>query len=367
MSSTTKLNATDSSSPKNMTIPQVPHYRTFYYIGGLYTPNSAGESLMHHQMYVEKLSPLERTKPYPLLFIHGKAMTGTNFLNTPDGRPGWAPYFLHRGYEVFIIDQPTRGRSGWVPTEGEMKMYSAEYMEAHFTAIKELGIWPQARLYTQWPGTTGRRGDEVFDQFFAGTVQFLGNDTVAQYLTRDAIVKLLEKEGPMVLVTHSQGGLYGWPVADSVPHLVKGILAVEPGGPQFENKVLGSGSARAWGLTDIPMTYEPPVSDPREIEKVRVKSTEVGRSDCLLQKEPARVWPRLRDIPVAVVTSEASYHAVYDHCIVGFLKQVGIRSVDSIRLEELGVRGNGHMMMLEKNNLEVAQVLDSWVEKIMAM
>jgi hypothetical protein len=27
-------------------------------------------------------------------------MTGTNFLNTPDGRPGWGDFFLSKGYEV---------------------------------------------------------------------------------------------------------------------------------------------------------------------------------------------------------------------------------------------------------------------------
>ena len=29
-------------------------------------------------------------------------MTGANFLNTPDGRPGWADYFLSQGYEVTV-------------------------------------------------------------------------------------------------------------------------------------------------------------------------------------------------------------------------------------------------------------------------
>ena len=27
-------------------------------------------------------------------------MTGTNFLNTPDERPGWADYFMSEGYVV---------------------------------------------------------------------------------------------------------------------------------------------------------------------------------------------------------------------------------------------------------------------------
>jgi len=30
-------------------------------------------------------------------------MTGTNFLNTPDGRPGWADYFMKKGYEVQMV------------------------------------------------------------------------------------------------------------------------------------------------------------------------------------------------------------------------------------------------------------------------
>jgi hypothetical protein len=33
-----------------------------------------------------------------------------------------------------------------------------------------------------------------------------------------------------------------------------------------------------------------------------------------------------------------------------------------VRLEEKGIRGNGHMVMLEKNNLEVAAFLAGWVE-----
>ena len=32
-----------------------------------------------------------------------------------------------------------------------------------------------------------------------------------------------------------------------------------------------------------------------------------------------------------------------------------------MRLEELGIHGNGHMVMLEKNNLEVAAALQQWI------
>jgi hypothetical protein len=53
-------------------------------------------------MYVEHLSPAKITQPLPIIFIEGHGMTGTNLLNTPDGRLGWADYFLSKGYEVTL-------------------------------------------------------------------------------------------------------------------------------------------------------------------------------------------------------------------------------------------------------------------------
>jgi len=34
-----------------------------------------------------------------------------------------------------------------------------------------------------------------------------------------------------------------------------------------------------------------------------------------------------------------------------------------IRLADRGVHGNGHMMMLEKNNLEIARVIAEWINQ----
>ena len=58
---------------------------------------------------------------------------------------------------------------------------------------------------------------------------------------------------------------------------------------------------------------------------------------------------------------EASYHAAYDHCTSAYLAQAGVKH-DFIRLEDLGIRGNGHMMMLEKNSDEIALVIAEWIE-----
>jgi hypothetical protein len=67
-------------------------------------------------------------------------------------------------------------------------------------------------------------------------------------------------------------------------------------------------------------------------------------------------------VPILVVTSEASYHRAYDHCTVKYLEQAGVH-VTWIKLADLGIHGNGHMMMLEKNNAEIAAVMSRWIEK----
>jgi pimeloyl-ACP methyl ester carboxylesterase len=65
------------------------------------------------QMYVEYQIPQERTHPLPVVMIHGGSQTGTNFTGTPDGREGWAQYFLRRGYAVYVVDQVARGRAAY--------------------------------------------------------------------------------------------------------------------------------------------------------------------------------------------------------------------------------------------------------------
>ena len=68
----------------------------------------------------------------------------------------------------------------------------------------------------------------------------------------------------------------------------------------------------------------------------------------------------LKDIPVLLVTAEASYHAPFDHITAAFLKQAGV-NVEFARLEAHGIHGNGHMMMMEKNNEDIAKWLHNWI------
>jgi uncharacterized metal-binding protein len=53
---------------------------------------------------------------------------------------------------------------------------------------------------------------------------------------------------------------------------------------------------------------------------------------------------------------------VYDHCTAKYLNQAGVKA-EYIRLQDKGIHGNGHMVMIEKNNLDIARVVDEWVVK----
>ena len=111
------------------------------------------------------------------------------------------------------------------------------------------------------------------------------------------------------MLTHSQSGPFGWLIADARPKLVKGIVAIEPSGPPFENTIIGTGKARAWGPADIALTYDPPVKDPSEIAVVRDdKADGPDKFVCWMQQVPARQLVNLKSIPAVVISAEASYH-----------------------------------------------------------
>jgi pimeloyl-ACP methyl ester carboxylesterase len=350
--------------------PLVIAEQGYFYVGGRYRKVKNGK-FMSGQMFVQYQVPQKRRHPYPVVMWHGGGQTGTNFLGTPDGRKGWAQFFLEHGYAAYVVDQPARGRSGFfTEAYGETRRPTTAAMSRRFTAPEHHNEYPQAKLHTQWPGT-GVPGDPVFDQFFASQVEDIRDVRVIERLNREAGVALLDRIGPAILLTHSQSGPFGWGVADQRPKLVKGIVAIEPNGPPFhDNTPIGPPRwfkdgplERAWGITRGPLTYAPPVASHRDLNMTREAAPGgPGLVRCWLQGAPARQLPNLQGIPIVIVVSEASYHAPYDYCTSRYLTQAGVKH-DFVSLPEAGIRGNGHMMMLEKNNLEIAALLEGWMRK----
>ena len=343
----------------------------YFFVGGKYS-TVKDQQVMSGQLYVEFQIPSKQTHEWPIVMIHGGGQSGTNFTGTPDGREGWAQYFLRQGYAVYVVDQPGRGRAAYLADlYGGVTPPSLDNAQRRFVAPERYRLWPQARLHTQWPGT-GAPGDAVFDQFYASQLPSIQDFTLQQVLNRDAIVALLDRIGPAIVLTHSQSGAFGWPVADRRPDLVKAIVAVEPNGPPFFDITNvpapewfrdSATQTRPWGVTAVPLSYAPPAKNTSDLAILRQeKSDAPDLAKCWLQKSPARQLPNLQKIPILIMTAEASYHAPYDHCTVKYLEQAGVHST-WIKLADIGIHGNGHMMMLEKNNLDIAAVISSWLSK----
>src|SRR6185437_8388840 len=66
--------------------------------------------------------------------------------------------------------------------------------------------------------------------------------------------------------------------------------------------------------------------------------------------------------PIAVVSSPCSGFEPWCRATAEYLRSCGA-AVDELRLGELGIHGNGHAMMLEQNNAEVAALITDWIIK----
>jgi len=82
----------------------------YVYAGGKYSAVN-GRQVMSGQLYADYQIPSRLRHPFPIVMVHGAGSSGANFMGTPDGREGWAQFFLRQGYAVYVIDQPGRGRA----------------------------------------------------------------------------------------------------------------------------------------------------------------------------------------------------------------------------------------------------------------
>lgn len=331
----------------------------FFFVGGIYK-GMPGKRYMDGQMFVEVYVPKKILHPYPLIFMHGAGQTNLNWLGTPDGRKGWADYFIEKGYVVYLAEQPARGRSAYHQEDGPTKYHSVEDIESRFAGRG--GKWKTAELHTQWPDEGMKIGSEVFDQFAASQVEFLASNKKSQEMVFAAAGELLEKTGPAILVTHSQAGAFGWKIGDAYPEFIKGIIALEPSGPPFSVR-LDSDQAENYALCDLPMNFVPEVHSTSDF-KLRLLSSDKPeeRDGWVMDEKHLYKLPGLGQVPVLLMTAEASYHTQYDHLVSYVLNQLGVRH-DFVKLGEIGIHGNSHFMMIEKNNLEIAAWIDSWITK----
>ncbi|KAG8530173.1 uncharacterized protein KY384_005656 [Bacidia gigantensis] len=348
--------------------------RTFFYNGGSYVYNETiGGTISVGKQYVEKLTPSCGVKQkHPIVFFHGGGDTGVQWLNKPDGGQGWASYFLKKGYEVYIVDIWSVGRSADSALSPLRTSATTESSERAFSAPEKFPYYYQARFHTQWPGN-GSKGDPIFDAFYA-TLLPLTISTIQQTYSQSATCALLRTIGhPSILITHSAGGSVAFLATDACPDLVAGHVALEADQTPFTNFDNGTFGAREglptrpYGISLIPLNYSPPIKSPDDLKRQVVGTLEetegrISKYPCIQQDvtKTVHTLPNVAKAPVLFLTTEASIHALYDQCLVAYLRQAGVE-VEFVRLEDRGIRGNGHFMMLEKNSDVIAGLADEWI------
>ena len=297
----------------------------------------AGKTYQHGPLYVAWEAPEHVTQPYPIVLVHGGATQGTEWLDTPDGRPGWAQRLTEAGYAVLVVDRPTQGRSPYHPAVAGPLGPPFDYHEG-----EEVFFPPKvADKHTQFPINT--RDEAALGAFIAQFGPLPADIASWQTMDADRLADLLDRIGPAIIMTHSASGSDGWLVADRRPGQVVAIVSVEPMGPAFaDTPNIG---ALDWGLTAAPLTFDPPRASPAEVRAADPATLRV---------------PALAGVPVAIVSGETSAQAGYAPQVVEWLRYAGA-AVELLHLPDFGILGNGHGLIYEKNSDEALQPVLDWL------
>ena len=73
--------------------------------------SSEGQTYTIEHLYAQYQIP-PNSRPLPIVMVHGGCQTGKTWDTTADGREGFQSVFVRRGFGVYVIDFPGRGRSG---------------------------------------------------------------------------------------------------------------------------------------------------------------------------------------------------------------------------------------------------------------
>ncbi len=271
--------------------------------------------------------------PFPLIMLHGAGQSARTWQTTPDGREGFQNLFLRRGFSVYLVDQPRRASAGRSMVEGQVKPTPDEQL--WFNQFR-LGTWPDL-----FNGVQFSQDKETLNQYFRQMTPNTGPFDLA--VISDAMSAVVEKTGPAVLFTHSQGGGPGWFTAIKNPK-VKAIVAFEPGSgfvfpegevpepiPSAFDTLKGEAISlpQFMALTKIPVLIIYGDNIPAK------PSAMPAQDSWRVRLEMARKW---RDM----------------------VNKYG-GDVTVIHLPEIGIHGNTHFPFSDLNNLQIADQVEQFL------
>ena len=272
------------------------------------------------QMYVHYQIPVA-AKRLAVTLIHGCCLTGKTWETTPDGRMGWDEYFVRKGHPTYVVDQVSRGRSaadpslinsvrlGKTPPDKTPPIFSAG-QEAAWAIFRFGPEYPKVFLGMQFPL-------EAQDEFWKQMVVDWNATLPSPNPTVPALSQLAIKLGGTILISHSASGQFPFQAAAIDTKGIAGIVSIEPGG------------------------CPAPAGDLAPYLKMPILVLFGDYVDL------APRWaPRLK---LCREFAEAA-------------RKAGGK-VETVALPELGIKGNSHMLMQDRNSLKIADWLLAWIDK----
>ena len=297
--------------------------------------SQTGQTAYGDHAYVFYQIP-ENARKLPMVFLHGGGQSKKTWETTPDGREGFQNIFLRRGFSTYLVDQHRRGEAGFSLASTDTPMTPLHYDRTMFNLFR-LGLWPELYPDTQFPKDTAS-----LEQFYRQGTPNTG--PLSFEVVADAMAALLEKIGPSILVTHSQGGGCGWLTALRTDK-IRAIVAYEPGG-----------SPRLFPEGEVPETVETsfgpiegtgiPLEDFKKLTKMPII---IFYGDHIATEPTDNYGPDQWRGEIKLGRDFAA--AVNRHggdCTV-------------VHLPEIGIKGNTHFMFSDLNNVELADLLSKWL------
>jgi len=292
-----------------------------FFVGGQTESTAPNSDITIDQMYVQYQIPEGAARHLPVVMVHGCCLSGKSWEETPDGRMGWNTYFVARHHPVYVVDQVSRARSGFDATIFS-RVRSGALPPSSLPAVLQVShqsSWSIFRFGLAFgtPFPTGQFPIEAVEGLYQQEIPDLNALLPAPNPTYANLSALASRLDGAVLMGHSESGFFPEFAALAGAAGIKALVTIEHNCNTLTDDQIAA-------LAKIP--------------------TLIVFGDFI------ELFPQW-------VTASANCHSYADR-----ITAAG-GDVTFVHLPDIGILGNSHMMMLDKNNLQVADVILNWIEK----
>lgn len=335
------VNRSQSGSQNVGDLKNVPYNQQQYLAGQAYVEYFIPQKLRHGK------------NTLPIVMVPGGALVGVHFLTTPDGREGWAHYFLRRGFPVYIVDVPGRGRAGFMPDQfNDVKAGVAQPNSQPVLRAWDSSAWlewntgalpaPAPAHGPQDPSCIGNdardpknppvycNGNLMPALDPEGYKHWLGAlvpEGPVQGGSDPGLLAVMRRIGAAIWLGHSQAGTTGGRLANNNPELFKAVIGIEPAGAcnvPPDAQINGTAKVPIFSIHGINQVGRP---DTGPCLETYAKIKAAGGDATYLS------LPKLPKSPL------------FD------------------RIPQAGIWGNDHIMMWNSNSDQIAELVLKWIEK----